>query len=190
MTVELVPLSAQPVMPWANGGGVTRQVAIEPADASAATCHWRVSVAHVARDGPFSHLPGIDRSSWLLRGAGVRLDVDGGDVLLVRPLQRFDFAGETPIHATLLDGPCEDLNVMTSRAWGRAHAEVAELRASELVELPAADDRLVLVLRGEVRCSETIAGEGDALRVRGGAPAIVAPRDACVLLAAFVRNVR
>ncbi len=189
--LELVPLAAQAVMPWANGGGTTRQVAIEPAGATAATCHWRVSIAQVGSDGPFSQLPGIDRSLWLLRGAGVRLDVNGCTVVLDRPRQRFDFAGETPIHATLLAGPCEDLNVMTARAWGRADAQVVELAAGSRLELAAAADRLVVVLTGDVHAASVVAREGDALRVRGDdALTLVAPRGACALVAGFMPRAR
>jgi environmental stress-induced protein Ves len=65
-------------MPWANGGGSTRQVAIDPPGATlAGAFRWRVSIAQIASDGPFSRLPGIDRAMWLVRGNGVRLDVDG-----------------------------------------------------------------------------------------------------------------
>ena len=85
----------QRVVPWRNGGGSTRQVAIAPPDGGLGTGFaWRVSVAGVAADGPFSALPGIDRSLWLLRGAGMDLDLDGELVRLDRPLQRLDFAGE------------------------------------------------------------------------------------------------
>ena len=142
---------------------------------------------------PTSHLTicgpaGIDRSLWLLRGAGMRLDVAGTMVLLARPLQRFDFGGETAVVATLLDGPCEDLNVMTSRAWGHADANVVELAAGAQAVLPRGVHRLALVIDGRVRVEggEAAAGAGDALRVHGDVDVVlVAQRSSRLLLAAF-----
>lgn len=45
-------------MPWKNGGGETVEIAIFPADASVETFEWRISMATVANDGPFSIFPG------------------------------------------------------------------------------------------------------------------------------------
>jgi environmental stress-induced protein Ves len=162
MNVRVVRFADQRVMPWANGGGSTREVAIEPPDGSLASgFRWRISRAHVGSDGPFSHLPGVDRSLWLVAGNGMRLAVAGREVVLDRPLQRLDFAGETPIHAHLLAGPCDDLNVMTAR--GRLQAEVAVVCGAVGEVVVAADETVVLlVLDGEL-------GEaGDAFRLAAG----------------------
>ncbi|MBL8756481.1 MAG: HutD family protein [Planctomycetes bacterium] len=162
MNARVVRLHEQREMPWANGGGSTREVAIAPPGASLATgFHWRISRAHVGSDGPFSHLPGVDRSLWLLAGNGMRLRVDGRDVVLDEPLQRFDFAGETPIHATLLAGACSDLNVMTARGSVRGEAAVVE---GELgcVRVARGETVVLLVLDGEL-------GEvGGAFRLTSG----------------------
>ena len=48
--------------PWKNGGGSTTEIAVEPSGASLDTFAWRISVARVAADGPFSEFPGIDRT--------------------------------------------------------------------------------------------------------------------------------
>lgn len=168
--LELVPFAAQPVMPWANGGGSTRQIAIEPPASSLAHgCRWRVSRALVRSDGPFSVLPGIDRSLWLLSGAGMRLDVAGRVVELTRPLQRIDFAGETAIAATLLAGPCEDLNVMVDRARVVAESNVVHLAASACLSVPAGPQWLAVVLVGELAFANggVVAHAGDAVRGAG-----------------------
>ncbi len=44
-----------------------------PAGAALDEFLWRVSIADVERDGPFSRFPGIDRTIVLLEGAGMRL---------------------------------------------------------------------------------------------------------------------
>jgi environmental stress-induced protein Ves len=98
----------------------------------------------------------------------VRLAVEGREVLLGRALQRFDFAGETPIACTLLGGACEDLNVMTARATTRADANVHELAARGPLAFDVAEQGLVVALRGAFTANGEIAvGEREALRVRG-----------------------
>jgi environmental stress-induced protein Ves len=80
-------------MPWKNGGGHTLEVATHPAGADVASFEWRVSVADITRDGPFSTFPGIDRTLVLLAGRGMRL-AGGGDPLELRaPFEPVTFAG-------------------------------------------------------------------------------------------------
>jgi environmental stress-induced protein Ves len=166
--VEFVPHAAQPVMPWANGGGSTRQVAIEPRDGSLARGFlWRVSMAHVASDGPFSLLPGVDRSLWLLDGAGLELTVAGGPVVLDAPLQRFDFDGGDPVHARLLAGPCTDLNVMVARARCQAAFELRSVGPGWSGSLEVGATAVVVVLAGTLQLpgAGVVAARLDALRI-------------------------
>lgn len=145
--------------PWKNGGGTTREIAAWPPGAGMDAFAWRISVADIAADGPFSAFPGIDRQIALLDGAGVRLRaVDGTfDHRLDEIGVPFAFAGETPVDATLIAGATRDFNVMTRR--GRCHARVLPLRAAST--LPAvADAALLLVVSGAWR-----AGQGDASHV-------------------------
>lgn len=167
-----IPLSAQPAMPWANGGGTTRQIAIDPPAGSLATgFRWRVSTARVASDGPFSQFPGIDRSLWLLRGAGMRLDVDGREVRLDRPLQRFGFAGEVPVVARLLDGPVVDLNVMVARDQVRADAAVRAFGRGAAIDVRGGAPGLLWLLDGRVATpGGAVASGGDAFRLDGAQP--------------------
>ena len=61
--MKIVRASEQRAMPWKNGGGITYEVAVFPAiSPSLDDFDWRVSMARVAADGPFSLFPGIDRS--------------------------------------------------------------------------------------------------------------------------------
>ena len=184
-------------MPWQNGGGSTRQVAIEPADGSLANGFtWRVSCAQVDSDGPFSRLPGVDRSLWLWRGRGLRLLLDGQEHLLATPYARCDFAGEVPVAATRLDGACEDVNVMTNRARCRADARVVALHAGDTLRVPSAPQWLLLVLDGVLdgaldgasanqpfEASELAAG--DALRGEGAGPELCARTHGTALVVAF-----
>ncbi len=80
---------------------------------------WRISVAEVGADGPFSAFAGVERWFAVLDGAGVELDVDGRQHRLCRgdPALRFDGAAAT--HCRLIDGPTRDLNLMLRGACGR-----------------------------------------------------------------------
>ena len=55
-------------MPWKNGGGVTSEVLVFPADAGFDTFGWRISIATIQVNGPFSQFPGVDRGLVLLAG--------------------------------------------------------------------------------------------------------------------------
>jgi hypothetical protein len=186
----------QRVMPWRNGGGSTREVAIDPPDARAgAPFRWRISRASVASDSPFSIFPGVDRSLWLLRGNGLLLDVAGREVRLERPLQRFDFAGETPVHARLLAGAIEDLNVFVARGSVTVDAQVLTLAADqqETRTLPRGTS-VLLALEGGLAvtgmtAAPTIFHTGDAVRIDADAETTfgASPAGAAtILLASFV----
>ncbi|ODV41161.1 hypothetical protein AWV79_00775 [Cupriavidus sp. UYMMa02A] len=108
--------------PWKNGGGTTREVAVWPPDAGLDEFAWRISVADIAADGPFSAFAGIDRQIVLLDGAGVRLRAADGsfDHRLATIGEPFAFSGDVAVDATLIAGATRDFNVMTRRGVCRA----------------------------------------------------------------------
>jgi len=93
---------------WKNGGGVTHEIAREDREGRMA---WRLSIAEVAQDGPFSAFPGLSRILTVLEGAGIDLVADAG-TLDARPLAPVAFSGETPIFGRLVDGPIRDFNLI------------------------------------------------------------------------------
>ena len=133
--------------PWKNGAGLTREIAASPPEAGAGVFDWRISIAEVERDGPFSAFPGIDRSIVLLRGGGMLLASADGRLAhrLDRPHQPFSFPGDLALAATLLAGPTTDFNVMAHRgAW---RAEVVPIDGA--AELAGGDAGLLLCSTGE-----------------------------------------
>ena len=143
---ERFAIAALAPQPWKNGAGLTREIAVGPRGAGHADFDWRISLAEVAADAPFSAFPGIDRCITLLRGAGMRLASSDGSVdhRLDQPLAPFRFSGSLALNATLIDGACSDFNVMTRRgAWS---AEVAVVHAA--CELADADVLLLLGIAG------------------------------------------
>lgn len=105
-----------PRVRWRNDGGWTREIVRVPQD-PAEPFLWRVSIAEVETDGPFSAFDGYDRALVLLDGAGMDLHfTETGDTVRLRPDdRRARFAGEASIHATLVDGSTTDFNLMWHR---------------------------------------------------------------------------
>ena len=104
--------------PWKNGGGSTTEIVAGPKGASLETFDWRVSMARVASDGPFSDFPGIDRTLAVIKGAGMVLNIgSNAPVMLSRGTEPVSFAGDTPTGARLTGGEITDLNVMTRRGF-------------------------------------------------------------------------
>jgi uncharacterized protein len=137
-------------MPWKNGGGVTTEVAVSPADAGLDDFDWRVSMARVEGSGPFSQFAGIDRTLAVLEGEGVILDIVGWPQATITPATiPFSFPADVATAATLIGGPITDLNVMTRR--GRMMHSVERLVISAPVAIRAEmGTTLVLCLSGEV----------------------------------------
>nr|WP_237539275.1 HutD family protein [Streptomyces sp. SID4951] len=122
----------RPAAPWSNGGGVTREVAVHPPGAGWDAFAWRVSLADVTRDGPYSPLPGVRRILTVVDGAGLELTVDGTTRLLPDRCRPFAFPGGADTGSRLLDGPVVNLNVMLRE--GRADAVVEMVRGHRVVE--------------------------------------------------------
>jgi environmental stress-induced protein Ves len=139
MPVERFEVGAIAAQPWKNGAGLTREIA--RGGPHGADFDWRISLAEVERDAPFSAFPGIDRCIALLRGAGMNLkSADGSiDHRLTDPLVPFHFSGDIPLDATLAGGPSSDFNVMTRRGHLRSeiscHREASTLRGARVTLL-------------------------------------------------------
>jgi uncharacterized protein len=123
--MAIVDVSSLPVVPWKNGGGVTRNLAIWPAGAGFDDFVWRVSVADVERSGDFSVFAGVDRTILLLEGRGILLQGrDGPPHPLTKPFLPYTLRGDDPIHARLVNGRVRDFNVMVRRETGCATVDV------------------------------------------------------------------
>lgn len=120
--------------PWKNGGGVTRELALWPEGATLDAFDWRVSLADVADDGPFSAFPGVERILTVVEGGGMDLLVGGEHHIVDEPLWPYGFPGDLPTDGRLLAGPVTNLNVMYHRE--RTAAEVAVVRGTVRLAAP------------------------------------------------------
>lgn len=177
-------------IPWKNGGGVTREVAAWPPGTGSADFDWRISIASVARGGPFSVFPGVDRELAVLEGA-LRLSVEGRAEVTVSPgSASVHFPGDVPCSGDPGAAPVTDLNVMTRRgklssrmtwiAVERQHV----LRATAARTFVLAVDAVTLVSRGlayslHARDLAELQPEDGA---ENGAIALVAHSARCVLI--------
>lgn len=125
--VKIIRVSDCHTTAWKNGGGSTTEIAVAPPGASLHGFDWRVSMACVASDGPFSEFSGIDRTLAVVKGSGLSLTIgDVAPVLLDRNSEPQRFPGDTPTSARLMAGEITDLNVMTRR--GRFEHRLLRLR--------------------------------------------------------------
>jgi environmental stress-induced protein Ves len=118
--LKLIRSTDVTLTPWKNGGGSTRTLAQWPADSGLTDFSWRISIASIEQDGPFSSFDGVDRTLVLLDGQGMMLDFEGRPVRVDPSAPRVDFAGEDAPGCRLLDGPTSDFNLMWARKAGAA----------------------------------------------------------------------
>ena len=99
-------------MPWANGRGTSYEIASDRNEAGEWT--WRLAMAPVNEDGPFSRIECVNRSLAVVDGAGMLLSVDRKRLQCL-PMQVVRFRGDAITEATLTDGPIMDINLMVRR---------------------------------------------------------------------------
>src|SRR5690606_20746357 len=103
---------------WKNGAGWTSEILKVHASDERDTNDWiwRLSIADIEADAPFSAFPGVERELVLLNGNGLRLRFDDGESQeLLPPHDSLRFAGERTAFGELLDGPTRDFNLMWKR---------------------------------------------------------------------------
>lgn len=155
-------------MPWKNGGGETVEIAVSPDGAGLADFDWRVSMATVSTDGPFSVFPGIDRTLSILDGEGMMLFIEGrAPERLTQASEPLPFAADAPTSAKLIDGTITDLNVMTRR--GRFTHSVRRVSVDETIKLALHGGvSLILCHRGHVEVAKLSLSALDCLLLEAG----------------------
>ncbi|MFD7752793.1 HutD family protein [Streptomyces sp. NPDC059757] len=187
MTLRVLRAADRTAVPWKNGGGVTREIAASPEGAPLDDFDWRVSLADVSADGPFSSFPGVDRTLTVVEGAGMDLMVGGEHHIVDEQYWPHDFPGDLETDGRLLGGPVVNLNVMYRRE--RTTAEVAVVRGT--VRLPAPQSGTVLAVAledGAVLEGQDIELERyDALVADGASPGVLRTQGWALLVTLSAR---
>ncbi|MCU1447731.1 HutD family protein [Cryobacterium sp.] len=168
--------------PWRNGTGSTSEILVRAGAADAATGEpdtatgrfdWRLSIATVSADGPFSTFPGVDRSLMALSAAGLGITDEGAAVWLGQ-YDVHDFPGENSVASTGVTGETLDLNLMCDRGRRRGTLGAESVSGMGTVAAADADEVAVVFLDGWLVCREhpgpwTTLGAHDAVLLAPGA---------------------
>ncbi|QVM83985.1 HutD family protein [Novosphingobium decolorationis] len=144
MSITVIRAADRPEVPWKNGGGTTREIAVFPPGAGMDDFLWRLSMAKVEEAGPFSIFPGTDRTLGLIEG---QLALNGSDVnvTLDEVSAPLPFRADLPVDSVPIDGPALDLNAMVRR--GHFTVSMTRLAAGDIVD--CTQDCFVIALSGQ-----------------------------------------
>ena len=136
-------------MPWANGRGTSYEIASDRNDDGEWT--WRLAMAPVNEDGPFSRIECVNRFLAVVEGNGMLLSVDRKK-LQCQPMQVVRFRGDAITDAFLTDGPITDINLMIRRK--EADGEMAIVSDAQLL----IGASIVVAVGGsaQVKCGDSI----------------------------------
>jgi len=161
-------------MPWKNGMGSTTEIAISPTDARLDDFDWRVSMAQVASDGPFSSFAAIDRTLLVLEGNGLDLSVADQPITRIDRDAIHSFPGDQPTSATLVDGPILDLNVMSRR--GTVTQDVQRIKLTGRQDFIISAQTILVIEQGALEVvaptPSMVLGERNAIIVDASTPSL------------------
>jgi len=116
--MKIIHAEGKPLIPWKNGGGLTREIAVHFDQARHHDFLWRISMAIIDQPCHFSRFDGIDRTIALLDGKSVSLKKGSEHIGINIGEKSFSFRGEEEVTATPIGtGRTTDLNVMTRRGF-------------------------------------------------------------------------
>jgi len=165
--IQIIRFTALQQTPWKNGGGTTREIAIARA---ADALIWRLSIADVGVDGPFSKFDGLRRILTVIDGHGMEL-IGPHETLQANYAVPLSFDGALEIHSRLKDGPLRDLNLIYNPALctGRAQMMVGysrhsiEAKFGQIIALHCIRGSISLGDIGQLHQGDTALIDGDAI---------------------------
>jgi environmental stress-induced protein Ves len=148
--VRVLRFADYPVVPWRNGRGVTREIAAATVPLAstnrdpdgddlpplpAPTPAWRITMATVESDVPFSDYSGLVRVLGVVDGDGIELTVDGRMSRLRPGETHGPFAGGAPASARPLGGVTLDLGLIFDPARTRGELSAVGAGGRDIVGL-------------------------------------------------------
>jgi uncharacterized protein len=137
--------------PWKNGGGITREIAIARAGD---TLIWRLSIADVGVDGPFSKFEGLSRILTVIEGRGMEL-IFPDAILQADYAVPVSFDGALDIRSRLKDGPLRDLNLIYNPLLSTGHADVITAASQNLIDAKSGRIIALHCITGSIALGET-----------------------------------
>ncbi|GAB5470146.1 MAG: hypothetical protein Kilf2KO_31760 [Rhodospirillales bacterium] len=161
--------------PWKNGLGVTDQIA---SHGDAQGLLWRLSLAEVSSDGPFSRFEGLERLLTVVEGPGMDLlGPEGG--LAAEPERPLAFSGDLPLEGRLRGAPVRNLNLIYDPR--RLRASGACLRPAGRLTAPG-PLCLLYLLSGEVTgAGGSPVAAGSAVIVRSWAQSLATTKNTALI---------
>lgn len=123
MTIQTITQKDFTEMPWKNGGGTTIEI-FRINNPKSSSFFFRLSMASVKDNGPFSVFFGIDRAILLLHGRGFHLESEKSTIVLEKNYFPIYFKGEEQFQCNLIDGPFTDFNIMTDRHYAKSKISI------------------------------------------------------------------
>lgn len=132
--LTLIHREVNSLVPWQNGAGLTRQIAIFPTDADINNFIWRISVAEIKGDSEYSQFADARRTQMLLSGDGVELSLPHEVCVLNIQYQSIEFIGNDTMSCRTLNGPCQVLNVMVRQGIEKSEIVVIHGTLNKLLD--------------------------------------------------------
>ncbi len=166
--------------PWRNGGGITREIA---ETRRGADLLWRLSMADVASDGPFSDFSGLMRVLTVIEGGAMELITPQGTIIAA-PREPVRFDGGLAVTSKLTEGPLRDLNLMFDPARVAGDVTLIQGPQSRSLAATAQQSYAIHMLAGTADIGGDALAEGDTAVLETGTPVteVVLQDDSAALL--------
>ncbi len=165
--------------PWKNGLGTTREIASR---LTGQDMVWRLSLARVDRDGPFSNFAGFDRILTVVEGDGMRLSSRDA-TFEARPFMPVRFPGHLEITGQCLSTPIENFNLIFDPNRVQADMTIASGPAIRHLAGDSGGTTILHLREGHVSVANGIQlGTEDSCICEGALPAFEASENACCAL--------
>ncbi|RKR73565.1 HutD family protein [Frondihabitans australicus] len=172
---RILPALGREWQPWANGGGVSSTFVEGP--------DFRIALAVIDREGPFSDYSGFDRTLLHAGGPPLTLVVDGVPHALSVGRQ-LTFDGAAAVSAVGVSGPVQAFNLMVRRGVVSGSLSVSR---TDVVEAGAGSETaLVLLLTPATLADGRPLAPHDAVLPSRAPLVLAAPADVAVVRAAPV----
>lgn len=146
-------------VPWKNRGGMTHEIAKEDGEQNIL---WRLSIAEVEQDGPFSLFAGLRRSLTVITGNGMDLCDAVGNVAHAAPLlQPITFSGNEVLKGVLRNGPCQDFNLIFDPKIFEGRVDIFEGRGATANLTPSNTSTGLLCLGATMTCNGQLLNHHD-----------------------------